>query len=350
MGTEELKNHWILKVGKILLNSAPFALLLSILFFFLGSKDMNNAMSGLRKIEQSLSTTHLGIFPNYLKDINERILDSSNFSQKGKEMTNIIIFEDVLFYGAVSDAEEFMNTVLNITHLAQNGHPITVVYYDNSIGITGKGQRFREVVQESWLRKDDLNPLSTERFELMRDTTFLPELIQTPGLRFTKIDSILCEKYFNNLKNSEDRSERRDLTNTIQKLRKPFIMTSDKRGQPIDIKISTTDSGAFNLFFTMDSIRRTNLGTQDIHYANLSATYYQFTDAIKEYYTALGIKLLPLNEYLTMSCWSNGDEVLFALPGKFAADEIGFISHDKAIIEYVKTMLEGVEHTINQSN
>ena len=348
MGTEELKNHWILKVGKILLNSAPFALLLSILFFFLGSKDMNNAMSGLRKIEQSLSTTHLGIFPNYLKDINERILDSANFSQKEKESTNIIIFEDVLFYGAVSDADEFMNTVLNITHLAQMGYPITVVYYDNTTGVSGKGQRFREVVQESWLRKDDLNPLSLERFEMMRDTTFLAEL--TPSARFVKIDSILCEKYFDNLKNSDDRSERRDLTNVIQKLRKPFIMTSDKRGQPIDIKIAATDTGAFKLFFTMDSIRRTHLGAQDIHYANLSATYYEFTDAIKEYYSSIGINLLPLNEYLTMSCWSNGDEVLFALPGKFAADEIGFISHDKAIIEYVKTMLEGVEHSIKQSN
>jgi hypothetical protein len=46
-----------------------------------------------------------------------------------------------------------------------------------------------------------------------------------------------------------------------------------------------------------------------------------------------------------MSCWSNGEKVLFAFPGKFAAEEIGFISSDIAILHYIDTMLEGVENS-----
>jgi hypothetical protein len=75
--------------------------------------------------------------------------------------------------------------------------------------------------------------------------------------------------------------------------------------------------------------------------------YQEITEVFKSFYQQHQIKLIPLNNYLTMSCWSNGEKVLFAFPGKFAADEIGFISSDRAILDYVETMLEGVESSLN---
>ena len=71
-----------------------------------------------------------------------------------------------------------------------------------------------------------------------------------------------------------------------------------------------------------------------------------------QYYNKYGIDMVPLDDYLTMSCWmvkkSNPKEVktVLAFPSKFSSDEIGFYSQDEAFSKYIGTMLEGVRQNL----
>ncbi|MCQ2317534.1 MAG: hypothetical protein MJZ90_01255 [Bacteroidales bacterium] len=58
------------------------------------------------------------------------------------------------------------------------------------------------------------------------------------------------------------------------------------------------------------------------------------------------IKLVPLNEYLTMSCWmvksTTNMRAVLAFPSKYSSDEIGFYSQDDAFARYISTMMGGI--------
>ena len=77
--------------------------------------------------------------------------------------------------------------------------------------------------------------------------------------------------------------------------------------------------------------------------------YKKLSEIILSYYTKYGINMVPLNEYLTMSCWlvkkSSRKEVkaVLAFPSKYSTEEIGFYSQDEAFSRYISTMLEGVQ-------
>ena len=43
-----------------------------------------------------------------------------------------------------------------------------------------------------------------------------------------------------------------------------------------------------------------------------------------------------------MNAWSNGSTAIFAFPSQYGASEIGFISHDEAILNYIEGMLQGI--------
>ena len=72
------------------------------------------------------------------------------------------------------------------------------------------------------------------------------------------------------------------------------------------------------------------------------------SDIIVKHYTKYGFNLVPLDEYLTMSCWMvreenhKGVKTVLAFPSKYSSDEIGFYSQDEAFSKYIGTMLEGV--------
>ena len=55
-----------------------------------------------------------------------------------------------------------------------------------------------------------------------------------------------------------------------------------------------------------------------------------------------------MNEYLTMSCWLVRDKTVLAFPSKYATEEIGFISQDKAFVDYIHTMLVGVRSQLGR--
>ena len=146
-------------------------------------------------------------------------------------------------------------------------------------------------------------------------------------------DSIASEKYFNFYR----ANELKEFTERIEKIRLPFYDET---------------KNDYALFLKIDSIKNAciNKPINTITFYDIYTMYYQVTEELKLFFEQHNIQLRPLNNYLTMSCWSNGEKVLFAFPGKYAADEIGFISSDNAILHYIETMLNGVENSLKDNN
>ena len=299
---------------------SPFGLILSIAFFMIQTKESEELVDNLTHIEQSLSTRHIGIFPDYLDKINRLLYETPRHQE---DSSRIIIFQDVLFYGAFYNGNAFKEMIHQLSELSSNGRYIVIAYYDNSNEMR-KGRMFREVVQESWMRQQDLKKLSNERRELMES---LRKENESRSNVFRIADSIANEKYFAFYREYEHK----EFSTRIERILRPLY-----NGTRHD----------YQLFLKIDNIKTKYLNkpVEKIAYDDIYKVYYEVTEELKSFFEAHNVQLIPLNEYLTMSCWSNGERVLFAFPGKYAADEIGFISSDVAILRYIDTMLEGVEN------
>ena len=314
-------------IYKTIVTLSPFGLLLSIAFFMIQTKESKDLVNNLTHIEQSLSTRHIGIFPDYLDKINQLL---SEIPRNQDDSAKIIIFEDVLFYGAFYNGAAFKEMVEQLAELASKRKQIVIAYYDNSQDMRN-GRMFREVVQESWMRKQDLEKLAQDKRALMRE---LRKENSSGGGNISRIaDSIASEKYFNFYR----ANELKEFTERIEKIRLPFYDET---------------KNDYALFLKIDSIKNAciNKPINTITFYDIYTMYYQVTEELKLFFEQHNIQLRPLNNYLTMSCWSNGEKVLFAFPGKYAADEIGFISSDNAILHYIETMLNGVENSLKDNN
>jgi hypothetical protein len=328
---KEQKNRTITKdifawLYKAIVVLSPFGLILSIVFFLIEAKESEEMVGNLSHIEQSLSTRHIGIFPDYLDNINKVL---SETSRSGADTAQIIIFEDVLFYGAFYNGSAFKEMLSHLVELSNLGTKIVIAYYNNENSMRN-GRMFREVVQESWIRQQDLENLSHERREMMSSL----RTGNTPRANiFTIADSLVSEKYFVRYRDNEQK----DFSKRIEKILTPLYDQTKKD---------------FSLFLQLDSIKNLclNKPAHSISFNDIYTLYYEVTEELKTFFAQHNIKLIPLNNYLTMSCWSNGEKVLFAFPGKFAADEIGFISSDRAILDYIHVMLEGIENSLKDEN
>jgi hypothetical protein len=324
-----LKHHWTFKIGKFILTSAPFALLLSIAFFwydnYKNDQDVNMMIHNLREIEQSLSTRYIGIFPDYLDEINLLLSETSV-----KDTTKVVIFEDVLFYGAFYNGQAFKEMIENLAKLATQNKRIIIAYYDNDSNWRGRGRMFREVVQESWMRQSDLSRLTQDRRRLI-DSLQEKNVVRTNVFRIA--DSIASEKYFTYYRDVEHKEFK-------------------QRVEKILVPLYDATKNDYHLFGQIDKIKNNYLNkpANKITFYDFHLMYQQVTDELIAFFKTNKITLIPLNDYLVMSCWSNGEKVLFAFPGKFAADEIGFISHDPAILRYIDTMLVGVKANLRDEN
>ena len=312
------------KTYKAMVTLAPFGLILSVVFFLIQAKESKQLVGNLTQIEQSLSTRHIGIFPDYLDKIN-KLLSETPCPQA--DSSRLVVFEDVLFYGAFYNGKAFKEMIRHLLELANNGKKITIAYYDNGGENISSGRMFRETVQESWMRQKDLKKLAAERRELMR---VLRNGDNTRSGVFSIADSMVSEKYFEYYRDNE----RKEFSERITKILVPFYDST---------------KNDYLLYFKIDNIKNKYLNKplHTITFCNIYAMYQEITEELKLFYEQHNIKLIPLNNYLTMSCWSNGEKALFAFPGRFAAGEIGFISSDRAILDYIETMLEGVESSLN---
>jgi hypothetical protein len=285
------------------------------------TKESEELVSNLTHIEQSLSTRHIGIFPDYLDKINKLLSETSRTQQ---DSTKIIIFQDVLFYGAFYDGSAFKEMIRQLSELSNKGRTIVIAYYDNSNDMRN-GRMFREVVQESWMRQQDLRKLAQERRDLM--SSLRQENTSRTNIFYTA-DSIVNEKYFASYREHEHK----EFSKRINKILIPLYDKTKKD---------------YSIFLKIDNLKIKYLKKphNTITFHDIYTMYYQLTEELKIFFEQHNIQLIPLNDYLTMSCWSNGEKALFAFPGKFAADEIGFVSSDHAILNYINVMLEGVENS-----
>lgn len=362
-----------IKILKRIVDSASFALLLSIGFFAYemstGAQETKEIVDNLTNIQSSLSTRYLGLFPEYIGNINRLLDDAIKQQGDSDNGSKVIICEDVLYYGIRSDANGFRKMMKNIATLANSGSDVTIAYYD------ADGHPFKSMIRSSlisnqcqMLYRQDLisyhkklrivekNLDSLSRYTGQEKDILIGKLIdqQFDGYRAKHqnvpvpalfgilsnrkmVDSVLCERYFKQ---------------TLVHNSSQFISNVNELRMPLPIDEYANDSISIqvnNLCTKLDSIKQTYLNkpNEQIGYGDIYGMYRDITYAIEDFFSQYSnIKLIPLNEHLTMSCWLtivNGqDTAIIAFPSKYSTDEIGFISQDVAFSKYIQTMLNGM--------
>jgi hypothetical protein len=263
------------------------------------------------KIEQSLSTRYLGIFPNYLLEIN-------NLLKTADPKKPTIVFEDVLYYGILSAPQEFKEMVSRLLELSKTSH-ITIVYYDIN------GSVFRRMIQEGRIKQKYQGALSSERDELRK------KLKQAGDDNFyQKADSIVSEKYLD--------ISRNDDIDAFEKKVKSYL-------EPLYDKENDNDS----LYFRIDEAKRLAIDKpiRSITFQDYLKMYRGMSEELIKVFEQHNIELIGINEYLVMSCWLNDEKAILAFPSKYNTDEIGFITQDRVFSEYINAMLIGVKNQLN---
>ncbi len=377
MDTEKIKNRG--KKLKIILDSATFALLLSIVLFsyemISSTKETDAIVDNLMEIQGSLSTRYLGLFPEYIDNINNLLNNTIEEQGKAEIRDSIIIFEDVLYYGIRSDADGFRKMVENLVTLTNSGCHITIAFYDADgmpfqqmmrdklIDHEYKKQfrndmdSYRERVHQLRRASGDINPdLPRPEFDAklveLVNTHFDNYLENHPEradslhrvirniYNYRLVDSLLNQQYYEATRNASPKK----IESTVKGLL-----------QPLPQKENATDATSLRVNQLCRELDNIKLHYMDKPYRDI--TYSDFYNMYRDISLAIcrllrqqpNIELLPLNESLMMCCWMssvNGKEqAIFAFPSKYSTDEIGFISQDVAIARYIRTMLKGVRES-----
>ena len=82
------------RISKIIMDSASFALFLSVAFFAYeiseGKRETDEVVKNLVSIQNSLSTRYLGLFPEYIYNINT-VLEKALEHQKASSKSDTVI-------------------------------------------------------------------------------------------------------------------------------------------------------------------------------------------------------------------------------------------------------------------
>ena len=333
----------ILNVLATFLKSAIVGMLFAILCFIYDvyrdkeqDKKLEESVSKLAKIEQSLSTRYLGIFPEYINEI-------GNLFDGIDPADTIIIFEDVLYYGIKSRPVEFRKFNEQLMRHALSGGHITIAYYDvaKDPSKPASSNIFHKMIIESRINGNYINIMDDERrteFRKLRENNQLGQ----PGLS-AAIDSALCEKYFDMTRRDNPAKFKKDID----------VYLSDEllRGSVVNETTTAYENIVHDLCMDIDAVKHHYLDKDPntITFADYENMYRAMGQKIVDCYVKNGINLVPLDEYLTMSCWlvksghnNNGIKAILAFPSKYSTDEIGFYSQDEAFATYITTMLDGV--------
>lgn len=366
-------------VFKKIFQSATFALLLSVAFFAYemnsGAEESKKIVNDLMAIQNSLSTRYLGLFPEYIGNINNLLDNAIEHHDKVKDKDAVIICQDVLYYGIRSDVHGFREMLTNLVTLSEKGCHISIAYYDeksfpfknminNSLISTtqqknyrsdrskyrerlrlikeeynkisrGKTQAERVAVMESAINKHFDNYIVKKRAQSSKNDSFSELRNQLADER--RVDSILCEQYFR-VTNAENPNKIKKL---VTELLRPIPLSGNNTSAYVKVD---------SLCRELDAIKQKHLNKplDTVLYADVKNMYAEITIAIANMLNELeNVELVPLDEYLTMSCWMtivNGKQTaIIAFPSKYSSDEIGFISQDTAFSKYIQTMLEGMK-------
>lgn len=294
----------------------------------------------LASIEQNLSTRYLGIFPEYISQIGELFRDIDH-------KDTIVIFEDVLYYGIKSRPKEFFGLNKDLFEHALNKGSITVAFYDfdETESVLVAADIFHKMIIESRIDSKYHSTINEKRAEEIRRIREVHENVNRDALRV--YDSVLCETYFAATRNDSLAKFEKDINAYLKK-------------DLVDVgRDDTTRAGrmAHQMCVEIDSVKQYYLGgektIEEITFFDYELMYRGMSRVIAKSYESLGIRLVPLREYLTMSCWmvqkgdQKGVETVLAFPSKYSTDEIGFYSQDEAFSRYIGTMLEGVQGNVH---
>ena len=373
------------RISKIIMDSASVAMIISIAFFAFefseGKRETQEVVDNLVQIQNSLSTRYLGLFPEYISNINTVLEDALEHQMRTNKSDTVIIFEDVLYYGIRSDAAGFRQMYQNIMQLAANGCHITIAYYDT------QGTPFSDMVRDGLIDTEFQKARQAyinnhyERLRLLKvdseQITFPPKSVEYQNCLFdliykhfpdlftcadmtpitklereriiqilptrTYVDSLANERYF-------------DSTKVIQKNKVKKMVKGYRASIPLDCASNDSISLKINqMCLQLHQVMNDYMGKSvgDITFADFKHMYCDMTATIVDLLkTDPNIELLPLNETLLMSCWltkvDGKEQTIFAFPSKYSTDEIGFISQDEAIAKYIHTMMNGMKNTIGE--
>lgn len=392
------KQSRFFRMSKIITTSATFALFLSIAFFVYETWDSKNeqkeVIGNLLQIQNSLTTKYLGLFPEYISGINglfEEGLETYTHNSLHKVDT-IVIFEDVLYYGIKSRPEGFLHMNELLYQLVQRDCQVYIAYY------RPQGRVFKQMVRESLIAPEFFSDYSNDMqayYKSLRLINMDKEKLLAQYPNATKeirdsIGKILFHQYLDtilHLENLNDISIKQrpitqdtnvrnrvsamvDYNKVIDSIKceeyyqksvalnpKKYIKSTKDYLRPIP-QIQNADTAPYVqklnvLALQLDSIKQNTIGQnrpKDVTFADYQTMYVGFTHLLETFYGSLGsnVHMIPLDDYLTMSCWmissdDNKDKAIFAFPSKYATEEIGFESRDRAIANYIQTMLRGAQ-------
>lgn len=376
----------------VISNSASFALFLSILFFSYESIEnsretevVTNNLVGMQhsldsivdnftEIENSLSTRYLGIFPEYIGNINNLLADAMVSNVKSHINDTVIIFEDVLHYGVLSNPSEFKKLMRNLLDLSNNGCNITLVHYKHD------GRQFKQMVT------DELIP-SDVQLSYRKELRSMIQLGDTASFRcYMDSTGPIMNKYFGGKYNLDDETDRLAVMNIIkgkgkkrnrmeslenymleyhfaankvvnrEKFERALSKMQNTKLAEDSIYDNSTKCIVNELCKNLDSLKLHYMGKplDEIRYADYLSLYQQMTTCVSDMLQQQStIEILPINESIMMCCWmvdiDGNEKAIFAFPSKYSTDEIGFISKDDAIIKYINTMLSGVKNNLTSN-
>lgn len=322
------------------IKSATVGLLFAVLCFVYDiyhdseqDKQLEESIDKLVKIEQSLSTRYLGIFPEYITEIGELFEDLT-------PTDSVVIFEDVLYYGIKSRPEDFYNLNVQLFEHAMNGGSITVAYYDSRISSVKPimDDLFHKMIIESRIGMKHQASFFGERTQKIDSLSNIGMLNLTLS---RQADLTLCEKYFAATRTDDIRKFESDVVAYLNK----ELINKDTEN------FSKAERITYEMCVKIDSVKQLYLGNkpmEKILFSDYEQMYRNMSEIIVSYYNKCHFDLVPLDEYLTMSCWMvqkggrKGVKTVLAFPSKYSSDEIGFYSQDEAFSKYIGTMLDGV--------
>ena len=312
------KKSFVYRIVQFIISSAAVSLLITLIIFAVEQKEdsertesmidnLENISSDLMAVQNSVSTRYLGIFPDYLAEVNNLLAERESDSE-------IVIFEDVLYYGILSKPEDFirMNHML-LSHV-DDGGLVTIVYYDP------EGWTFSRMVRESRISPEYFVSIDADRRAL--------------GRRASEEElSIINEKYFSLTRDKDPKAFERNVSSYLAPLR-----THSDYNDALGLELNA-------LYQKLDSVKTHCLGGKpcsEVTFNDYMEMYRGMTRLLENEYRAHGVELIPIDEYLTMTCWLVSGQAVLAFPSKYATEEIGFFSKDPAFNKYINTMLDGV--------
>lgn len=381
----KFKEKKFVRILKIITESAPFALLLSIILFgveeFINMKESKELTNNLMNIQSSLSTRYLGEFPNFLRAI-------TDLYSEVEQGDSIVVMEDVLYYGIHSDPEQFYESNRKLLDLAADGTPVMIAYYaPNSLA-------FNMMVNE-WL-------LSPEYYKQYRDTLdlFHKRSIMFKTKKKALIDScfainmtkdetdkkigLLMEDCFGDIFEPQDMAKQKERSSKMQQgegtarddnemarnilQERYFVKTRDadraafarkidnfRQSVAVFVKSSGTTRTQVEvqqMCSKLDAVRMKYLGKDtpldSITYADIKNVYVEMAQVMEETYQRYpSITLVPVREFLSVRSWlvcsdKNGSKAIMAFPSRYDSSEIGFYSTDETTKDYVLTMRQGI--------